>query len=248
MKLFRKLKRNLIALGKFKSYLVYALGEIVLIVIGISIAWKINELNDTRKYNIVEKKIYTNLNEELHTNLRLLDGLIDEYPQKITYLENTLNYVGRDPSEITEGAKDTIVNLFDKDVNLLDNSINSIVSTTKFEFIESNALKDLIILYPIKILRFREQNEKIKDIVANRIKPVLENYISLADKLPDGNLKYEQIKKCGNKSDYIALLANKDYQNGIVDRILQTQIQLNNIKTLRGKTSTLITKLKKELD
>ncbi|MEZ7504829.1 hypothetical protein [Flavobacterium sp. Arc2] len=220
----------------------------MLIVIGISIAWKINELNDIRKNNIVQKKIYANLNEELHTNLRLLDGLIDEYPQKITYLENTLNYVGKNPSEITQGAKDTIINLFDKDVNLLDNSINSIVSTTKFEFIEKNDLKDLIILYPNKILLYKEQNEKIQAIVTNRIKPVLVNYISLADKFPDGKLKYERIKKMGTKSDYIGLLANKEYQNSIIDRILQTQIQLNNVKTLRGKTSTLITKLKLELD
>lgn len=248
MKLFRTLRKNLISLHKFKSYLAYALGEILLIAIGISIAWKINDLNDIRKDNIVEKKIYANLNEELNTNLRLLNGLIDEYPQRITYLENTLNYVGKNPSELKQGAKDTIINLFDTDVNLLDNSINSIVRTSKFELLESNDLKDLIILYPNKIVKFKEQNEKIKNIVAIRVKPVLEKYISLADKLPCNNSKYERIKKFGSKSDYNGLLVNKEYQNSIIDWILQTQTQLNNAKTLRGKTKTLIHELKAELD
>jgi len=248
MKLFRKTRRNLIALGKVKSYVLYSLGEIVLIVIGISIAWKINSLSEILKNNDVEQEIYTNLNEELNTNLSLLSSLIDEYPQTITYLENTLNYVGQNPSEITQGAKDTIVNIFDKKVNLSDGFVNSVVNTAKFEFIESTDLKDLIIIYPNKIQGFKEQDEKIKVIIANRLKPVIEKYISLVDMLPNENLKYGRIKEFGNKSDYSALLASKEYQNSIIDRLLQTKIQLANAKSLRGKTIILITKLKQELD
>jgi len=248
MKLFRKIRRNLIALGKVKSYMLYALGEIVLIVIGISIAWKINSLSEILKNNDVEQEIYINLNEELNTNLSLLSGVIGEYPQTIAYLENTLNYVGQNPSEITQGAKDTIVNIFDKKINLSDSFVNSVVNTSKFEFIKSADLKDLIIIYPNKIQGFKEQDEKIKVIIANRLKPVIEKYISLVDMLPNDNLKYERIKEFGNKSDYAALLANKEYQNSIIDRLLQTKIQLDNAKRLRGKTIILITKLKQELD
>jgi hypothetical protein len=248
MKLFRKIRRNLIALGKVKSYMLYALGEIVLIVIGISIAWKINSLSEILKNNDVEQEIYINLNEELNTNLSLLSGVIGEYPQTIAYLENTLNYVGQNPSEITQGAKDTIVNIFDKKINLSDSFVNSVVNTSKFEFIKSADLKDLIIIYPNKIQGFKEQDEKIKVIIANRLKPVIEKYISLVDMLPNDNLKYERIKEFGNKSDYAALLANKEYQNSIIDRLLQTKIQLNNAKRLRGKTIILITKLNQELD
>lgn len=248
MKLFRKIRRNLIALGKFKSYVLYALGEILLIVIAVSIAWKINDLNDIRKNHILEHKIYISLNEELNTNLLLLNGLINEYPQNIAYLENTLNYVGQNPNEITEGAKDTIITIFYKEVNLLESSVNSIVNTNKFEFLESADLKDLILIYPSKIQEFKKQNNKIKAIIANRLKPVLEKHISLIDLLPNESLKYERIKKYGSKSDYNGLLANKEYQNSIIDCLLQTQEQLNNIKMLRGKTKILINKLKSELD
>ena len=248
MKLFRKLRRNLIAIGKFKSYVVYALGEIVLIVIGVSIAWKINDLNDIRKNNLVEQKIYANLDKELNTNLSLLSGLIDEYPQTIAYLENTLNYVGQNPNELTQGAKDTIANIFDNEVYLLDGFINSVINTNKFEFIESDELKELIIRYPNKIQDFKEQDEKIKIIISDRIKPVLEKHISLADLLPNDSSKYKGIKEFGNKSGYGALLTSKEYQNSIIDRLLQTKIQLDNAKKLRGKTKILIAKLKQELD
>lgn len=248
MKLFRKIRRNLIALGKIKSYLIYALGEIVLIVIGVSIAWKINDLNDIRKNNIVEHKIYINLNEELNTNLHLLKGVLDEYPKTIAYLENTLNYVGKPANTLTQGSKDTIISMSEKEVNLLDNSINSIVNTTKLELIDNEELKDLIALYPTKIEEFKKQNEKIKTIIANRLKPVLEQHISLVDLLPNDDLKYNNIKKYASKSNYLDLLANKEYQNSIVDRLMQTKIQFNNAKMLRGKTKILITKLKEELE
>ncbi|MBO0593651.1 hypothetical protein I2486_19810 [Cellulophaga sp. E16_2] len=248
MKLFRKLRRNLIALGKVKSYIVYALGEIVLIVIGILIAWKIGDLNEIRKNNIVEQKVYESLNEELNTNLRILNGLVAEYPRAIVRLENTLNYVGYTEDKITQGTKDTIINVLDKEVSLLDGAINSIINTTKFEFIESTDLKDLIIMYPNKIQNFKEQDAKIKLIVANRLKPVLEKYISLVDMLPNNDPKYDNIRKYGAKSDYVSLLADKEYQNSTIDRLLQTEIQYTNAKSLRSKTKILINTLAKELD
>jgi len=248
MKLFRKLRRNLIALGKVKSYIVYAFGEIVLIVIGILIAWKIGDLNEIRKNNIVEQKVYESLNEELNTNLRILNGLVAEYPRAIVRLENTLNYVGYTEDKFTQGTKDTIINVLDKEVSLLDGAINSIINTTKFEFIESADLKDLIIMYPNKIQNFKEQDAKIKLIAANRLKPVLEKYISLVDMLPNNDAKYDSIRKYGAKSDYVGLLSDKEYQNSIIDRMLQTQIQFDHAKSLRSKTKILINTLAEELD
>jgi hypothetical protein len=248
MKVFRKLRRNLIALGKVKSYLVYALGEIVLIVFGILIAWKIGDLNDIRKNNIVEQKVYVSLHEELNTNLHMLNSLIDQYPQAMERLEKTLDYVWRDSDQLTEGAKDTIIDVFDREVSLLDGAINSIINTTKFEFIESTDLKDLIITYPNKIESFNDRDDKIKKIIANRLKPVLEKYISLVDMLPKENPKFDSIKKYGAKSDYIGLLQDKEYQNSIIDRLMQTEIQYNNAKSLRSKTKILINTLDEELD
>ena len=79
MVLFRKVRSRLIKLEKFKTYLIYALGEILLIVIGLLIAWKINDINESRKNRIVEVKIYKSLSQELNTNLGVLDSAIADY-------------------------------------------------------------------------------------------------------------------------------------------------------------------------
>ncbi|RDK87027.1 DUF6090 family protein [Marinirhabdus gelatinilytica] len=49
IKFFRKIRQRLVAESKFSKYLLYAIGEIVLVVIGILIALEINTWNDAKK-------------------------------------------------------------------------------------------------------------------------------------------------------------------------------------------------------
>ena len=47
--LFKKIRKKLLSKNKFSSYLIYAIGEIVLVVIGILIALQINNWNEYKK-------------------------------------------------------------------------------------------------------------------------------------------------------------------------------------------------------
>ena len=55
IKLFRKLRQRLLTENKVGKYLLYAIGEIVLVVIGILIALQINNWNENRKQNNAEE-------------------------------------------------------------------------------------------------------------------------------------------------------------------------------------------------
>ena len=48
IKFFRKIRQQLLNESKFKKYLLYAIGEIILVVIGILIALAINNNNQKR--------------------------------------------------------------------------------------------------------------------------------------------------------------------------------------------------------
>lgn len=54
LKFFRQIRQSLISENKFSKYLLYAIGEIVLVVLGILIALQINNQNEARKREKIE--------------------------------------------------------------------------------------------------------------------------------------------------------------------------------------------------
>lgn len=73
LKFFRKIRQNLLSEGKTGNYLKYAIGEIVLVVIGILIALQINNWNTNKTLSHEELKILTSLTEEFSQNLENFD-------------------------------------------------------------------------------------------------------------------------------------------------------------------------------
>jgi hypothetical protein len=69
LKFFRKIRQTSIAKGRVKNYLLYAIGEITLVVIGILIAVSFNNGNEINKRKNVEKELLSALNIEFKENL-----------------------------------------------------------------------------------------------------------------------------------------------------------------------------------
>ena len=68
IKFFRKIRQNLLSEGKTGKYLKYAVGEIVLVVIGILIALSINNWNENRKTKIAEFELYKAMLKDIELN------------------------------------------------------------------------------------------------------------------------------------------------------------------------------------
>lgn len=88
IKFFRKIRQNLLSEGKTGKYLKYAVGEIVLVVIGILIALQINNWNEHRKAKTQEKNLVLNLTEDLVSdkerfafNLKETNDILNVYKQ-----------------------------------------------------------------------------------------------------------------------------------------------------------------------
>ena len=77
IKFFRKIRQNLLRDNKFSKYLLYAIGEIVLVVIGILIALQINNWNQQRISTEYEKKLLTELRNTITADYNLLQMAID---------------------------------------------------------------------------------------------------------------------------------------------------------------------------
>ncbi len=83
--LFRKIRQRLLAESKFTRYLIYAIGEIVLVVIGILIALQINNWNQSRHEANKEGRYLVNMKHDLENQLKSIDIQL-EYEQKYSDL------------------------------------------------------------------------------------------------------------------------------------------------------------------
>lgn len=72
IKLFRNIRKNLITEGKTANYLKYAIGEIVLVMIGILLALQVNNWNETRKVNTFKTEILLLIAQNLERDSILL--------------------------------------------------------------------------------------------------------------------------------------------------------------------------------
>lgn len=63
--IFRKIRQQLFVEKRFSKYLVYAIGEIALVMIGILLALQVNNWNEERKEYKLEVKLYKSLMESL---------------------------------------------------------------------------------------------------------------------------------------------------------------------------------------
>jgi len=75
IKFFRKIRQNMLTENKFGKYLTYAIGEIILVVIGILIALSINNWNENRKTR----------DKEIGFSINLKSDLIDEQQNNNTF-------------------------------------------------------------------------------------------------------------------------------------------------------------------
>lgn len=75
IKFFRKIRQNLLSEGKTGKYLKYALGEIVLVVIGILLALQLNEWNAHRKQLKLEKEYYCRLLDDVRLDEEQIQNL-----------------------------------------------------------------------------------------------------------------------------------------------------------------------------
>ena len=78
IKFFRRIRYELMEKNKTGKYLKYALGEILLVIIGILIAVSINGWNEDRKLKKAEQSILKDLKQEMRINLKALEFAIEE--------------------------------------------------------------------------------------------------------------------------------------------------------------------------
>lgn len=83
MKIFRNIRQKLAAENKVMAYLRYAIGEIILVVIGILIALQINNWNESRKQNLAETEFMVGVKKDLTQDKNYIEFILKKSKLKI---------------------------------------------------------------------------------------------------------------------------------------------------------------------
>ncbi|GAA4240705.1 DUF6090 family protein [Winogradskyella damuponensis] len=90
IKFFRHIRQSLLSENKFKKYLIYAVGEIILVFIGIAMALQFNNWNEAKKTREKEQQVLTEIISDLEFTLQDLDRVINT---RTNNLKRTINSI-----------------------------------------------------------------------------------------------------------------------------------------------------------
>ena len=215
LKFFRIIRQRLLTENKFNKYLIYALGEIALVVIGILIALQINNWNQNRIENQIEKRLLKELFENLSFNEKVLKASIQEEYKCITsikavlkVLENKLPY--QDSMDYHFGRAE-----YSDDIVLSSTAFRSIESRG-FDIISSDSLrKSIITLFDSDYGFLISQTIRLEDLFwPTEVLPLSHKYFRI--KSMENNVFNDEFGLI--PVDYEALLSDQRYHNMIKDR------------------------------
>jgi len=135
---FRKIRQSLLKEGKIRNYLRYAIGEIVLVVIGILIAVAINEKQQLTTTQEKEQTYLLGLKEEFQISKAKLKALIEVNKQNYLNAKALLATISNDAQTLDEQQfSELLYRSFASDIYF--NANNSLLD----EMINSGSLKDI---------------------------------------------------------------------------------------------------------
>ena len=147
IKLFRNIRKNLLAEGKTTKYMKYAVGEIVLVVIGILIALQINTWNEDRKSENEKQKLMFALNQEFSTNKKALEIHLKGLHENNAQLNKVINFSAGSLEIPVDSLRVYASNLYYPiTLSLLNSVLEEAISAGKFEILNDSLKQKLSLL------------------------------------------------------------------------------------------------------
>nr|WP_255444027.1 DUF6090 family protein [Robiginitalea sp. SC105] len=249
--------------NKSGKYLLYAIGEIVLVVIGILIALQIDTWNEERLNREQERQILSQLSKEYTSNLKQIEQKIDIRNEMLHSCFKLLQFRKEKPELIDQDSLDahlfriTIRPTFDPELSVSNELINS----GKLYLIENSDLRNNVSSYSSFLSELKEEEQAIFELTEKQLIPFIrENYqigrmmmVLLDDKelrakITSGELRnYDSLISLVQISDYRNLLGHPDFEDYLLQLFSYTAYTNDQSTGVKEKTINIIDLIETEL-
>ena len=227
---FRKIRKKQANDNKPLKYFRYAIGEIVLVVIGILIALSINSWNEQRKSNLQEKALLQELQKNLQSNLEILDGYITLHKERQYQLSSIINHFDQKKA-YTDTIGKYLRNARKAEYLSLTTSAFESLKSVGFNLIHDENLRMKIIgLFNYTYSQNIKTIQSISAIQYQSTHEIFVKHLSFINDSSDGKLI---------ANDYEELINNKEIYNLITYRIAGKTGVIAMASTLQNKTEEL---------
>ncbi|MRI01633.1 hypothetical protein GH721_13900 [Kriegella sp. EG-1] len=213
IKFFRKIRQQLLSENKFSEYLIYAIGEIVLVVIGILIALSINNWNQERIQKLEEQTIVKNIHTEYLQNKTILKRRIDEAELCEAALKQLMNIIGKDVDYLKKQNVDSLL-FYAIDPPIFrpsENTISGLIQSGRLELLQNQNLVNLIYVWRRTIKALTDRTIRFTAKLDNEIFPYLSKKYSFKDIDAYGPLNWKE--KSSLKVDKFQIFKEIEFEN-----------------------------------
>ena len=168
----RRLRRSLIEEGNLRKYLVYAIGEIFLVVVGILLALQINNLNEAQKARTQEFQHLRALKEEFILNLTELNATDSLALTHRTAAKKLAIPAGPNAS-MNEAEFTELFHVAFKDHSQYSSSsavLEDLLSSGSLSRITRDDLREKLASWPAKLSKLKEAENEAIEVAKNLLR------------------------------------------------------------------------------
>lgn len=225
--------------NKTSKYFKYAIGEIILVMIGILLALQVNNWNQNRIEQNEEKEIIAKLHNDFKENKKNLKEFLSEVNNQMNAQETLMSLVGASKEELLKHNLDSIffVSFGSSDLAFADNTIKNIMQSGKLNILKNENITDLLYKWNTLSEIRRIRMDKLDNWTNDKLVPYLLPKISFKEMDINSGYSWAGISKV--KPDYYPLFQEITFENyldnniwyyqQVKDRCLETDVMIDKI-------------------
>ena len=253
IKFFRKIRQKLLSENKFSKYLIYAIGEIVLVVIGILIALQINNWNKTQKLRNLELKYLHNLRTDIELNIDEINKYLDTRNSSIESANKVLEYYEGKPLEDLNDLNFHATNVYIwYKFTLHDNSYQELVNSGNLAIISNDSIKNGLLNLQALYKKLKNEEAHFRyDTELLLYEPAYE-MLDMNDLIKNFTYQVTNGQAGENvtlsRANYEAILKDIKHKNGFVMAVYEHSVMNSQFNAMKDLCKSIIKLINKELE
>lgn len=248
MRFFNSIRLKLLNKSKTTKYLKYAIGEIVLVVIGILIALQINNWNNKRLERLEEVKILISVMNDLENTIKEFKFL-NLVRDKVLFASKNI-YEISDSIEIDKNKLDSLIaeTFYRPTFNNTLGTIELLFSSGRINMIRNDSIREFLIAWPGYIDDMTEEEVYAVTLFQDSYYPIISKYLMVSDVVNQNlstsffgaKVENEHFSSIPFESDYNGLLNDKSFYNHL-------RMRASHMEITKRESEDLILKARKTI-